>query len=388
MRNFPDLCLRSGVVIVLGLAMGCVATGEKYDGGMLEADLSKTRGASLAGVLAAPRESPPRSGKGAGTAKSEAEARPAPQPAPPTQTERAADDASRDGDLAGAIAGYTRAIVDETPGDAAVSRLREKILKAAADMPEPPAVPEAARRSAIRGQAMLKTAATDGFGPAIKEFEMAVWTAPWWADGWHNLGLAYESAERFGDSAYAFKLYLLGGPSAKEAAAVRDKLYALEVSLEREQAASGLAGLWVSGPGNAYRVSVDGRNLKAVTEHPKADVVHSCPWNDPDTCCLYCFGLAKKTLPWDFRYRFEGVVSGSTFTGVVEIPEIEGSYPCRFPRERVPAAGAIGQDGSLTLTFRRPIYDHKSNTPLLGPTVCVHVTLRDKVETTLTLRRE
>lgn len=385
MTNFAELPLRIGVAGVLGLALGCAGPSEKYDGGMLGAGPGTEHG--LAGVLAHPKGEPAL-GDAAPQTAPPAEDRRAPEDAPPGELERAADDASRDGDLAGAVAGYTRAIVDGNPGDAAISRLREKALKAAADMPEPPAVPEAARRHAIRGQAMLKTAATDGFGPAIKEFEMAVWTAPWWTDGWHNLGLAYESAERFSEAVYAFRLYLLGGPPAKDAAAVRDKLYALEVSQERERAASGLAGLWVSGPGNTYRLSVDGRTLKGVTEHPKADSVHSCPWSsDPDICCFNCVALFKETVPWDFRYRFEGTVNGSTFTGTVEVPEISGFYPCKLPRERVPATGTIGPDGSFALTFGRPIYDHKSNTPFLGPTVCVHVTLRDKVQTTLTLRR-
>lgn len=118
------------------------------------------------------------------------------------------------------------------PGDDA---LRQKIIETARAMTPPPPIPEEARRFFARGRAAVDLAQdTGGFLKAADEFREALNVAPWSAEGYYNLGVVLEKAGNFGEAMADFKLYLLAAPGAKDAEAVRDKVYGLDYKASQQ----------------------------------------------------------------------------------------------------------------------------------------------------------
>ncbi len=141
---------------------------------------------------------------------------------------RAAEQAGRHRE---ALALYVKALQDKGGADAA---LRERILAVAARVSPAPAIPEEARRFHVRAETAIKLAKSpEEFKEAVTEFQRAVSLAPWWADAYFNLGVAYEGAGDFAAAIGAMKLYLSARPNAADSAQVRDRLYALEFKQER-----------------------------------------------------------------------------------------------------------------------------------------------------------
>ena len=111
--------------------------------------------------------------------------------------------------------------------------LREKIIKLALTLKPAPAVPEEAERRMARGEVAVERAKdAEGFRAAAAEFQAAADAAPWLAGAYFNLAVAQEKATRYADAIRSFKLYLLAAPAAKDADAVKKKIYKLEFSLE------------------------------------------------------------------------------------------------------------------------------------------------------------
>ncbi|MFH1718256.1 MAG: tetratricopeptide repeat protein [Planctomycetota bacterium] len=113
--------------------------------------------------------------------------------------------------------------------------LRESIIRHVQTMRPAPAVPEDAERYMARGKVAFGNAKSDeDYNSAIAEFKKAVDSAPWLAAGYYNLGLAHEKAGQLDDAMKNFKLYLLADPSAKDAQAVKNRIYGLEYNLEQK----------------------------------------------------------------------------------------------------------------------------------------------------------
>jgi tetratricopeptide (TPR) repeat protein len=130
-----------------------------------------------------------------------------------------------------------KAKVGELKKNPANARLREEIIKTAAAMKTPPAVPEEAEKSVIRGTTFLQKAKdANGYKKAIEELEAAVSAAPWLAVAYYNLGLAQEKAGQVGDALQSFRYYLEAAPNAKNARDVKNKTYELEAVVEDLQA--------------------------------------------------------------------------------------------------------------------------------------------------------
>lgn len=106
----------------------------------------------------------------------------------------------------------------------------------------PSAVSDEARRHLMRGRAAMKDAKdAAGFLDAAKEFEAAAAAAPGMPEALYNAGVAYEKA---GDPASAmkqFKAYLDAAPKAKDARAVKDRIFELEYRAEK---AADISGCW------------------------------------------------------------------------------------------------------------------------------------------------
>lgn len=111
--------------------------------------------------------------------------------------------------------------------------LREKTIALALSMKPSPPTPEEAERRIVRGIEYLKKA-TDAAGNqrAIAELEEAVAIAPWEATAYYHLGEAQEKAGLHAEAIRSLKLYLLAAPDAKNARAVKNRIYAIEVDME------------------------------------------------------------------------------------------------------------------------------------------------------------
>ncbi len=136
------------------------------------------------------------------------------------------------GDRLKALEQYTRAALAR-PDPETNRKLRDKITTLAAGLGALPPATEEAVRHAVRANAHLKTATTDGYGPALLEMAQAVAAAPLWPEGYYNLGLIQETAGRYSHAAQSLTLYVLLAPQSSDAKAVQAKVYELEALAER-----------------------------------------------------------------------------------------------------------------------------------------------------------
>lgn len=146
---------------------------------------------------------------------------------------RAAEQAGR---LRDAFTHYVAALQSVPEGSADDQRLRETIIKLVQKLSPPPAVSEEAERRMARGLAAVK-AATDeqGFRRAADEFSAAVKTAPWFADGYFNLGIILDKAGKHADAIRNLKLGILAAPNDPEVKKFRELVYEIEYRQEEAQ---------------------------------------------------------------------------------------------------------------------------------------------------------
>jgi hypothetical protein len=123
-------------------------------------------------------------------------------------------------------------VLQNTPDDV---ELRQKIVKLAATLKPPPAIPEEARRYYVKAVAIQKDAKTpEEAALAVNAYQQALLLAPWWADGYYNMSSALRLAGRYEEATTALKLYLASNP--KDARAAQDRIYAIEGEQERAAA--------------------------------------------------------------------------------------------------------------------------------------------------------
>jgi tetratricopeptide (TPR) repeat protein len=138
----------------------------------------------------------------------------------------------------------------ETTKDAFRQALREyqsapsfeaakKVARLAAEMKELPAIPEEARRHFVRGSALFEEAKSQNdFTQATNEFVQAASLAPWWPKARYNTALASEAEGDYANAIANLKIYQQFKLSSKEAQAVQDKIWKLEIKKEMEAAAN------------------------------------------------------------------------------------------------------------------------------------------------------
>jgi formylglycine-generating enzyme required for sulfatase activity len=123
------------------------------------------------------------------------------------------------------------------PGDKA---LRERIVKAARELSPAPVPPEEARRFFIRGNTALEDAqGPDGYQRAIRNYDEALKSAPWWGEAYRNLAKASDLAKDYSRAIDALGLYLLTGPAQADARQAQDRIYALEEKRDEMQELAG-----------------------------------------------------------------------------------------------------------------------------------------------------
>jgi TPR repeat protein len=133
-----------------------------------------------------------------------------------------------------ALENYIQAIQsfpDPVPTEAD-RRVRERIIKLVAQLNPPPALPQDAIRHAAYAQAAVEEAQKDAnpshLSDAVTELQTSLRIAPWWAEGYFNLGSVLKRAQRPGEAAQALELYLLADPHAQNAQDVRMEIYKLQ----------------------------------------------------------------------------------------------------------------------------------------------------------------
>lgn len=112
--------------------------------------------------------------------------------------------------------------------DARRYRIMEKVIDVARQLPEPPEIPDAARRALTRGDTALRAATNvRDFDRALDEFRGAVDLAPWWPRALLGVSLLSEEFNNHTDALNSLKLYQRAAPDS-DPQEVRDKINELE----------------------------------------------------------------------------------------------------------------------------------------------------------------
>ena len=240
--------------------------------------------------------------------------------------EQGADRAAQAGDVDAALTGYKELLQVSQGNMEEDQRLREKIIKFVVSLKTPPPITEEVRRQVVRAQTMIRM--NQGVGPAAAELASAMILAPWWADGYYNLGLMQEGAGNFTGAIRSLKLCLLADPHAPNAEAIQNKIYELEVLKENDDKTSAMSGKWTnSKTGNVYTVSMDGNIFQAINRN---------------------------------KWILRGVKSGNMIEGTITVPAMAlwSENRCISPKYTVPLSGQISQDGkSITFHYIENTYN-------------------------------
>lgn len=269
--------------------------------------------------------------------------------------EKAGDDAAQAGDLQKALTNYMTAF-DEAPQPDIKNDAQAKIARFAGTLSNLPEVPEEAVRHSVHANVHFKAGE---YGEAVSEMQAAVQLAPWWADGYYNLGLMQEGAQQYGDAIASLKLFLLAAPKSPEAHPVQNKIYELEVAKEDVDKKNQLAGDWISESGKHYHVTIQGNKIGI-----KKQSINSTDNNSDGV----------STTIQEQEKDFTGVIRQSSINGTVSIPEVDVTIHNNsqdsvtiyrlnltisyiYPSEVVPFSGTIAEDGnSIELRWTETTY--------------------------------
>ncbi|HUH67388.1 MAG TPA: hypothetical protein VLZ07_13230 [Syntrophales bacterium] len=275
------------------------------------------------------------------------------------------DKAAQVGDPSAALANYTEVLNLSQDRKDEDYRLREKIIRLVTSSKMTPVIPEEARRHAVRAQALVKAKQAAGFPQAVTELSSAMLLAPWWADGYYNLGLMQEGAEDFTGAIQSLKLCLLADPNSKNSGAIQNKIYQLEVFQEEADKVRGMAGGWKNiKSGVQYTVTMNGKNFNAVNTN---------------------------------NYIIRGVMDGNTIEGTITVPSMKvwDNCDCRTPEYTVPITGKIAITGK-SITFNYMWNNYTSTYWTIGPGQnrtghyqgeCISVTLAGSSPDEITIAR-
>jgi tetratricopeptide (TPR) repeat protein len=138
------------------------------------------------------------------------------------------------------------------------------VIRLARNTVPPPAVPDRARRHAVRARTLVQEAVNQkDFRRAVSEYEQALRIAPWWTEARYYFALVQEEA---GDPAAAIeslRLVLSGEPDPDTVLTVRNKMYSLEIKAEKVAVFKRWEGHWSTGD-NHYSLTVDGDKARLV----------------------------------------------------------------------------------------------------------------------------
>jgi hypothetical protein len=232
--------------------------------------------------------------------------------------------------------------------------LKEKIIRHVQTMKKVPAVPEEARRHHVMAVTLLKDAKDAGdYAFAVEEFKAAMLAAPWWPTAYSDLSVALKGAELYNEAINALKLYLLSGPSEKDARQAQDQIYVLEAkkkkqteshtaALQKEAEARekartpSLAGYWRDSISSRYLLKVEGDSFTMTRVMacwvPPSQDWDTCPDLRPDNTLTLLGTINNSRLSGfgvnftDFRSRQQIMPDGSR----IACPVYAGNFPITF----------------------------------------------------------
>jgi tetratricopeptide (TPR) repeat protein len=230
----------------------------------------------------------------------------------------AADLAAKEGRSLDALALYAAALPRAVElGGTSEQELRVKIVRYAASMPQPPGIPEKAREHLVRSAYLLKKG--QDIGLVENEMTAAMRIAPWWAEGYYNLGQLQAEQGKFDPAERNLNLFIAAAPGDARAQAAQDKIYEIRMGKEEDAKFRGVQGRWADGNGKIYVVFVTGDKLQ----------IH-----------------AGAGLNFTLNHR-NGVLEGT-----VEGASYPGPNKCTIPGQMHPVTGKLAPDArSITLEY-------------------------------------
>ena len=207
--------------------------------------------------------------------------------------EAAGDQAAQQGDFDTALASYGDLLKKIQRYGDQDQRVRQATIKVARSMATPPALPDNVMRYMVRGEAKVKAGGAGSYEEAAEEMERALLEAPWFADGYFNLGMVQDKAGSFEQAIQNLQMYRFAAPQAQNAAAVQAKIYELEVKQEDAMRTLLLVGTWTNADkpseeygvwleagkitvGSGYKLERKGRALEGFFDG-KPWSEHNCP---------------------------------------------------------------------------------------------------------------
>ncbi len=105
--------------------------------------------------------------------------------------------------------------------------LRRRVIQLGTALPAAPALPEVARQLFVQASQQLQQARTpNALDAPIELLHKVVDLAPWWGNGYYNLGVALQMHSKFDDAITMFNYYLDSKPSADDAAEAQMRIQA------------------------------------------------------------------------------------------------------------------------------------------------------------------
>jgi hypothetical protein len=267
--------------------------------------------------------------------------------------------AEQAGKLREALSHYVTVLQSTPEGSDAEHGLREKIISLVQKIQPPPAIPEEAWKFSVRGQTSIKEAKSPSdFQEAAKEFIKALRIAPWWADGYFNLGLAQEKAGQLNEAIRSFRLYLLAAPNAQDGRQVQDQIYALEYRQEKirkeaterrgseKQIIAALPGDW------GYQHGHHGTEERGLVTAPAQIRISGNR-----------IEILEKSYRRGWFVAYRGYITGNKITGYCLWPPVD---ECPNLESEFPMTALISDDGKrieLTTQMPRTYYDSKVSDP-------------------------
>lgn len=230
----------------------------------------------------------------------------------------AGDQAAQQGKASEALTQYTSALSRANDlGVPEEADLRLKIIRFAAAMPIPPAMPEKAREHLVRSSYLLNKG--QDVGLVEREMVAALRLAPWWAEGYYNLGQILAGQGKFDLAVQNLKLFMAVAPSDPRAQAAQDKIFEIKIAKEEEDKIRGMKGRWLDASGSGYTVAVNGDKLTMASDGNRT------------------FALNLKSTALD------GTVEGRSYSG---------EHGCSIPGQVHPVTGIISPDArSISLEY-------------------------------------
>lgn len=154
------------------------------------------------------------------------------------------------------------------------SSLREPILRIAASLHPPTAIPEEAHQALVQAGALLQQRNADhtDVQQAVADLRRALILAPWYPEAYYNLALALEISGEYDEAAKQLNYYLELNPSSDDTRAAKDLIYKLTTEKDaatrkQQEHERELAFKYVSGGAQRLRVSDSPSNWNARKLH-------------------------------------------------------------------------------------------------------------------------